>query len=188
MMGIYCSWGMTCHLQCSVSATVTFLGNFITWSAARLSNVVTPPLDSWPSSSVFAYCKRSKTGGIEGLGMRLHLPTESVSLEPLSVLCSAQFPTHGCMSRDFPTHNWVIMWLPHKTGSSCDNRLYTSSASPLLILLLQAMIILWTKLSLVYTRSCTKWGAAAIFVSEPRPVNIFCWGLQERCDPSSQRQ
>lgn len=36
-----------------------------------------------------------------------HLPTESVSLEPLSVLCSAQFPTHGCMSCD---SNWVIMW------------------------------------------------------------------------------
>jgi len=24
-----------------------------------------------PSPSVFAYCKRSKTGGVEGLGMRL---------------------------------------------------------------------------------------------------------------------
>jgi len=26
-----------------------------------------------PSSSVFAYCKRSKTGGVEGLGTRLPL-------------------------------------------------------------------------------------------------------------------
>jgi len=29
-----------------------------------------------PSPSVFAYCKRSKTGGVEGLGMRLKSNSE----------------------------------------------------------------------------------------------------------------
>jgi len=33
---------------------------------------------SRPSPSVFAYCKRSKTGGVEGLGTRLHYTTNEI--------------------------------------------------------------------------------------------------------------
>jgi len=132
MMGIYCSWGMTCHLQCSVSATITF------------------PLRVFPWN-----------------------------------------PCLFCVLHSFPRMAVCHVTSPLTTGSSCDSHtklghhvtIDSTRHQPL-----PCLSYYYKKLSLVYTRSCTKWGAAAIFVSEPRPVNIFCWGLQERCDPSSQRQ
>ena len=91
------------------------------------------------------------------------------------VICSAwsvqQSPSHWecfpgtlvCFVFRTVSHAWLyVMWLPHKTGSSCDNRFWhKSSGSPLLILLLQATIVLWMKLSLVYPRFVYQMGSCS---------------------------
>jgi len=67
-----------------------------------------------PSPSVFAYCKRSKTGGVEGLGTRLgqasvaEVPYKECFICKPDVTTVVQTKTHG---NDFFTINFNSSYL-----------------------------------------------------------------------------
>ena len=62
----------------------------------------------WPSPSVFAYCKRSKTGGVEGLGTRLAptLPPYARGLVLRLIICCA-FVWDLCVRTYHVRNNYV---------------------------------------------------------------------------------